>query len=507
LAAVLGGTVVTGILQSSSMVSLMVLAFVGAGVFTLKNALAVILGANLGTTLDSWLVATLGFKTNIEVIAYPAVFIGGLLLITFSKRDVIKYTSYFLLGFGLLFVSLGFMKSAMSEQFSDIDFKHYAALPVIYFLTLGFFITLVVQSSSVTMALTLTAIHVGALSLPSAAALVLGSETGTTIKLVLSGIGGTADKKRVVLGNLLFNVFLTVFAFIFIRQILDLITDVFGVTNPLLQLVSFSSIINLIGVLIFLPFLAQFSNFLQRFFEGTDAAIAAFISNATIDEPQTALDLFRREVRFFIFDCMVFNTENLGMKSTPVLNALEFKEVNLRKNFYIKSSDEKYEFLKLLQGEIQAFYLTLRVKVEAEANRELNQLIAAARHGMYSAKSMHDIHRNIDDLNRSSKDIKYDLLQHRTSQTEALYQKLMTYFTSTSSADVKELQMEYLTIEANYKQELIEFYKDPQAALLQSADYTTAINFNRELFSTNKAIFLAVKDLSLNESVAAEFIE
>jgi hypothetical protein len=81
LGAVAGGAIVTGVLQSSSMVSLMVLAFVGAGVFTMKSALAIILGANLGTTLDSWVVATLGFKTNIEVIAYPTIFIGGLLLI------------------------------------------------------------------------------------------------------------------------------------------------------------------------------------------------------------------------------------------------------------------------------------------------------------------------------------------------------------------------------------------------------------------------------------------
>ncbi|MEO6305419.1 MAG: Na/Pi symporter, partial [Bacteroidia bacterium] len=114
--AVAGGAIVTGILQSSSMVSLMVLAFVGAGVFTMKNALAIILGANLGTTLDSWLVATLGFKTNIEVVAYPAVFMGGLLLILFSKRKSIKYLSYFLFGFGLLFIGLSYMKTAMASQ-------------------------------------------------------------------------------------------------------------------------------------------------------------------------------------------------------------------------------------------------------------------------------------------------------------------------------------------------------------------------------------------------------
>jgi len=101
--AVAGGAIVTAVLQSSSMVSLMVLAFVGAGVFSMKNAIAIILGANLGTTIDSWLVATLGFSVNIEVVAYPAVFVGGLMLIVFGKHKYTKYLSFFLIGFGWLY--------------------------------------------------------------------------------------------------------------------------------------------------------------------------------------------------------------------------------------------------------------------------------------------------------------------------------------------------------------------------------------------------------------------
>ena len=186
--AVAGGAVVTGVLQSSSMVSLMVLAFVGAGVFTMKNAMAIILGANLGTTLDSWLVATLGFKVDIEVAAYPVVFIGGMLLILFSNRKKIKYISYFLFGFGLLFIGIAFMKTAMEEQVKNFDFSQYAEMPLLVFLFIGFIITSLVQSSSVTMALTLSALHAGAIGFAPAAAIVLGSETGTTIKILIGSI-------------------------------------------------------------------------------------------------------------------------------------------------------------------------------------------------------------------------------------------------------------------------------------------------------------------------------
>ena len=111
--AILGGAVVTGFLQSSSLVSLMVLSFVGAGILSMKNALAVSLGANLGTTLDSWVVATLGFKVDIDFIAYPAVGIGGLLLTLFKKFRKLKYLSYFLIGFGLLFIGITFMKQGI----------------------------------------------------------------------------------------------------------------------------------------------------------------------------------------------------------------------------------------------------------------------------------------------------------------------------------------------------------------------------------------------------------
>src|SRR5687768_8102281 len=138
--AVAGGAVTTGILQSSSMVSVMVLAFVGTGVFTMRNAMAIILGANLGTTFDSWVVLLFGFKYEVEVIVYPVVFVGGLLLILFEKRKTLRYLAFFLLGFGLLFISLGIMKTAMQAEVKAFDFSSYAHMALPVFLLIGFVI-------------------------------------------------------------------------------------------------------------------------------------------------------------------------------------------------------------------------------------------------------------------------------------------------------------------------------------------------------------------------------
>jgi phosphate:Na+ symporter len=507
IGAVAGGIIVTVVLQSSSMVSLMVLAFVGAGVFSMKNAMAIILGANLGTTLASWLVATLGFKVNIEIVAYPAVCIAGLLLIIFGNRKTIKYISYFLFGFGLLFIGLSFMKTAMENQVQDFDFTPYAQMPLIVFLLLGFVFTVIIQSSSVTMALTLSALYAGAINFPIAATIVLGAETGTIIKVLLSAIGGNASKKRVALGNLLFNIFITAFDFALLNPILLLITDVFIIKDPLIGLVAFSSFINLLAILIFLPILNFYSRFLEHFFKETDASAAAFIGHASVAEPETALDLFRRETKYFIHNSMLFNLELFKIDTQSLRKQSDFKEINEKRDYFSKTKEEKYEFLKQLQGELQAFYLALRTKLQPEQGSELNQLIAAVRSAMHAVKSVKDIGSNITNLRSSSKDIKYNFFLYHKKETEKLYQELNAFISKEKEASFENLQAVFDTIQNNYTAVLNDFYTNAQNTAIEDIDITTIINFNRELFTSNKAILMAVKDCLLDEKQATEFNE
>ena len=507
LSAVAGGAIITGILQSSSMVSLMVLAFVGAGVFTMKNAMAIILGANLGTTIASWLVATLGFKTNIEVIAYPAICLGGFIIMLLRNRKSIKYVAYFFLGFGLLFIGLSFMKTAMETQVQHFDFSEYASMPLLFFVLIGFGITLVVQSSSVTMALTLSALNAGAIGFPMAAAIIIGSETGTIIKILISAIDGNASKKRVALGNLFFNIFITVFAFALLKPILFLITDVFNIKDPLIGLVTFSSMINLLAIVVFLPALDLFAKFLERFFKNSNGSIVAFISHASINEPETALDLFQRETKYFIHNSILFNLELFKIDTFPLRKNIDFEEINEKKNFFSKTEEEKYQFLKQLQGELHAFYLELRTKLEGDQQAELNQLISAVRSSMHAVKSMKDIGSNISNLRHSSKDIKYNFFIHHKNETENLYLQLHAFLTEDKKTSFEELQHIFDSIANNYSSALNNFYTEALHAPIETIDITTVINFNRELFTSNKAILMAVKDLLLEGKEAEYFNE
>lgn len=507
ISAVTGGAIVTGILQSSSMVSFMVLAFVGAGVFTMRNAMAIILGANLGTTIDSWVVAFLGFKMDIEVVSYPVVCVGGFILILLGNRKNYRYISYFLFGFGLLFIGLSFMKTAMEAQVELFDFSQYASMHLAVFLLIGFIITLLVQSSSVTMALTLSAIHVGAISLPIAAAIVVGSQTGTTIKVMLGAIGGSASKKRIVLGNFLFNVFVTVFAFLLLSPILFLITDLLNVKDPLLGLVTFSTIINLFSVLIFVPLLDHFTHFLERFFKDTDGSLTAFIGHASIAEPLTAFDLFKRETHFFINNCMLFNLELFKIDTHYIRTNPNYESINEKKKFFIKTKEQKYDFLKQVQGELQVFYLELRPKLQSDQYSDLNQLISAVRSAIHSVKSVKDIETNIDNLRKSSKDIKYHFFTHNKQETQDLYQEFHNLITAEVPANFENLQGFFNTIQENYSSALNDFYAEAQNTSLEKIDITTVINFNRELFTSNKAMLMAIKDYLLKEKQAQEINE
>jgi len=507
IGAVSGGALVTAFLQSSSMVSVLVLSFVGAGVLTMKNAMAVILGANLGTTIDSWLVATVGFTVNIEMITYPVVFIGGVLLIFFRKRSTIRYIAWFLFGFSLMFIALGFMKSAMEVQVNAFDFSAYSGMPSIIFLLIGLVITLITQSSSVTMAITLAALHTGVIEFLPAAAIVIGSETGTTFKILLSAVGGNASKKRVALGNFLFNAFLTVLAFSALKPIVLMITDVFKITDPLIGLVTFSTFINLVSIILFLPFLDRFTKFLERFYKRTDATVAAFLGHASADDPDSALTLFRKETAYFLHCSMIFNLELFDIDAQALKDNSDFKEIDEKKKFYSMPANEKYEFLKLLQGELQLFYLDLRIKINGEQADELNCLITTVRSSMHAAKSMKDVTTNMSNLRQSSKNIKFDFFVGHKNYTADLYARLNDLIRTVDIEKFEKLRTIYDEITKNYMLSLNSFYEKAHGSVLEDLDITTTMNFNRELFTSNKAILVAVKDLVLAPKDAAEFNE
>ncbi|MEZ0151176.1 MAG: Na/Pi symporter [Candidatus Reddybacter sp.] len=188
LQGVLVGTVSTAFLQSSSLVSLFVLAFVGSGILPLHNALGIIFGANLGTTLTGWLVTAIGFKLNISDYALVLIALGSLAYGTFKIESSRYHQASLIFGLGLLLLGLTWMKDSMSLLGAQVDEAWFRDYPLIIYFIGGIVFTALVQSSSATMVIILSAVHAGIIPLSSAAAIAIGSDLGTTSTVLLGSL-------------------------------------------------------------------------------------------------------------------------------------------------------------------------------------------------------------------------------------------------------------------------------------------------------------------------------
>ena len=237
---VLTGLGITSVIQSSSATTVMVVSFVNAGLLTLAQAIGVIMGANIGTTVTAWLVSWLGFKADISILAVPLMLLG--FLFSNSKKNQRQNIGELIVGFCLLLLGLSFMKESvpdLNETPQVLDFvkswSGYGFGSVLVFLVFGTLLTLVLQSSSATMAITLIMLSMGWIPFNMACAMVLGENIGTTITANIAASVGNTQAKRAAMSHTIFNVFGVIWALIFFGPFLSLvgkIIEMFGLPNP-----------------------------------------------------------------------------------------------------------------------------------------------------------------------------------------------------------------------------------------------------------------------------------
>ena len=238
---VLTGLGITSVIQSSSATTVMVVSFVNAGLLTLAQAISVIMGANIGTTVTAWLVSWLGFKADISIFAVPLMALGFVLSI--SKKSQRRNIAELIVGFSLLFLGLSLMKNSvpdLSETPEVLSFiqgwQGHGFGSVLLFLALGTVLTLVLQSSSATMALTIMMLNFGWIRFDMACAMVLGENIGTTITANIAAAVGNTSAKRAALAHTVFNVFGVIWALILFPYFLKLVgfitAGIFGLPNP-----------------------------------------------------------------------------------------------------------------------------------------------------------------------------------------------------------------------------------------------------------------------------------
>lgn len=498
LKAIFGGAALTGLLQSSSIVNLITLAFVGAGVIGMSSALAIMLGSNLGTTLSSWLVAYLGFGAGIDSFAYPLTGLAGIASFLFDKERKAYQWCSILLGVGLLFVGLGYIKTGIESLIISFNFSAFNSYPVIIFLLIGVVITSLIQSSSATVAIVLSALYADAITLYTATAITLGAEIGTTLKLILASVGGSAVKKRVALGNILFNVITAVPVIIFLSSINTFITDVLHVENKLFALVTFQSLVNVISILLFFPLLNTFSRFLEhRFINEENETL--FINKTGIQDVDIAIAALKNETAYYLYQVTGYCIDTLG-----IANQQWQKDPLLP--FIKKNNTDKYDHIKAIYGDVHAYYMSLQGKTTSETSlQELEKLMFAVRNAMYGAKNMKDIQHDIEHLSNSSNDVKYDFFIAAKGKADSFYSHYILILDNPASANFESLSQLYNSVQENYTQTLKTLYEETITHKISDTEISTILNFNRELYSSFKALVMALKDYILNEEQAAYF--
>ena len=501
------GAISTAALQSSSVVSLIVMAFVGTGIISLSSAIGIVFGSNLGTTATGWIVATLGFKLDIEALALPLIGIGGLGVVWSRGGTKVAGASHLVAGFGLMLMGLEFMKAGAVAATTLFDPNTLAEYPPIVFLFAGLFVTALIQSSSATIMITLSALYAGAITLPAAAAAAIGADLGTTITAMLGALAGSLDKRRLAVALIIFNVVTDIIAFAAMTPLLYFVTDIVGLSDPLFALVGFHSLFNLIGILIFLPVVGWLSHWLSLRFSAEETSVLRHIKDSDLAVPEAAIENIDRETLRLIDQAAVLNQLSFGIPSgEPFYDA-----GNDRDGVSLFGEEPQhavgYDDVKRLEGEILSRAIALQtMPLEADESARLNQVVLAIRNAVHAAKSIKDTHHDLESF-REAVDDRFNAWYGKFRQSAgSFYEHLPGLRAASSEAhrfeQLVELKRFNEEIHRNHHKEIhAEIAEDH----LTEVQVSTLLNVNRELYHSNQSLLDALADSLLDPGSAAAF--
>lgn len=501
------GALTTAALQSSSIVSLIVLAFLGAGIVSLASAIGIVFGSNIGTTATGWIVATLGFKLELEALALPFIAFGAFSVVWARPSSRLAGLGNLLVGLGLMLLGLDFMKSGATAATLMFDPAALAGQSLFVFLGAGLVLTAIIQSSSATIMITLSALYVAAIPLTAAAAVVIGADLGTIITAMLGALAGSTDKKRLVVAIVLFNVIANTIAFIFLDPLLHFITEILRISDPLYALVAFHSLFNSIGVVISLPLIRPLTRWLDNHFLEQQLSPLRYIGKSSKHVPEAAVENIRRET-FRLID------------QVAALNQLAF-DLPPRDAFYDSAEDrvavpvfasrpdfqQCYSGIKLFEGEILTFALALqREPLELRESSKLGQLIPSLRNAVHSSKSIKDVREDLQTFRDSANDA---FNAYATEFMEAV-RDFYGSLGELRHADIATLKFEALVVLRNKAEQVHSrlhqrIYEEVAQGVLSRAEISTLLNVNRELYVSNLSLISALADAMLDIEAADEF--
>lgn len=312
------GILITALIQSSSATTVMVVSFVNAGLMTLKQAIGVIMGANVGTTVTAWIISAVGFKVNISAFAIPLLAFG--LPLIFNNKSSRKSLGEFIFGFSFLFMGLSFLQTAATDlHIGDLVAGMLAHIPynniftIIIFIIVGAIVTMIVQASAATMAITLMLfdMHIEGFGFEQAAALAMGQNIGTTITAFMASLTANTQARRAALAHMFFNVFGVLLVLLMFYPACDavswFVTDVMGVkNNDLYKLSAFHTAFNVFNTLVLIGFVNQIEAFVCKVLpmkEQDGEYRLKYISGGILSTAELSIVQAQKEINSFAERC------------------------------------------------------------------------------------------------------------------------------------------------------------------------------------------------------------
>ena len=435
------GFLITSIIQSSSATTLMVVSFSNAGLLTLTEAISVIMGANIGTTITAWLITILGFKVSMSTIALPLVGFG--FMFTFAKKENQKNWGNFIIGFAILFIGLQFLKEAMPDiknnpeilafltRYTDLGY-----LSILLFLLIGTILTVVIQSSSATMALTLIMTAQGWIPFELAAAMVLGENVGTTITANLAALVANYKAKQTARAHLIFNLIGVLWMLILFYPFLKFVgwlTQQIGSDSPYVNAAAipvaislFHTSFNIINTFVLLWFINPIARIVERIVPKKEAPVKEidepkFLTKSTLKFPETAIASLVKESKY-LYENTIFEivAHGLNLHRNDIKSETKPKMVvkNSRTDLNIDVRNLYMTKVKNIYGAIIRFAITAQSSLDLtkQQNKRISEVKIANRRMVEIIKDVKEIGHNVAGfMNSDNEHIKneYDVFRKK----------------------------------------------------------------------------------------------
>jgi len=453
------GILSTTIMQSSSLVSVITISFLGAGLIGLAQGVGIIFGANIGTTTGAWLVAGFGLKVKISAYAMPMLVFGVIMI--FQKSRHIKGIGYILTGLGFLFLGIHHMKEGFETFKSAIDLAEYAVAgyPGLFLFTLiGIFATVVMQSSHATLVLIITALAAQQISYENALALAIGANVGTTITAILGALSSNELGKRLAGAHLIFNITTGLIAIAFIHQLLvavNLISAYVGIgeTDYTLKLAVFHTLFNLIGVIVMIPFTNHLVSFLERVIKSEPDRYAhpKYLNQGSLEFGDTALEALRMETARVYAKATDVIAKGLSLDKGRILSDAKLKHVIKEHHKAIEYDiDDVYEHeIKALCSAILDYTNQLSSS-EPGIARKVSRIRVANQSILIALKDVKHLQKNmLKYIDSENEDIsfEYNRLRQRIAKVMRRLEKIR--LNGSGSTSILSLDALKLTLEKN----------------------------------------------------------